>query len=393
MHLVSVDNIPPDSILGRSIYDERLELLLATGYKLDARITEMLKGRGYTYVYVMDGVADDLKIEEMIDVTLRKASGKTIEKAFEIIRSNPTLKSLEIKEIEQRLDVDPKLKNLIPLTKFRRMALDLIEEIIANNVHIFSSLPQRSDASQEIEHAIDTALLCLLMGQSLNMLIDDLRSLVTSALLHDVGKFVLQKPKQKKTGAPDTESQTMLREHPTYSMLIVKGSDSTSYREQTAVHQHHEQLDGNGYPLGLKSKDLQPEKRRAEEKRQIFWHSAILAVANQYDILVSGKLDGKTRTPEQALGILIKQAGITWNSYAVRALGQVVQLYPVGCRVRVRTTQSSEIAGHFGVVVRNNPKNPTKPEIVLTHNNLDVKINPIHVNFALDKRVKLEIVL
>ncbi len=394
MHLVSVGKLEIGDVLGRSLYNESRELLLAAGYKLTADMVKRLDQRGFNYVYIMDGVADDISPEEVISDTLRVSVKKSVEDAWGDIRSNPALRGLEPTNIEERLDNDPKLKNLLQMSAFRKQAADLLDEVIGNNVQVFSSLPIRSEDDHHVQHAIDVALISILMGQELAMHWDDLRSLATSALLHDVGKTVLLSKKDKVSRALLREREVMMREHPTYSMLIMRGSDPASFKEQLAVHEHHEQLDGKGYPMGLTGEDVPLLKRSGTGgSRKIFRLSMVLAVANRYDNLVSGAYDDINYTPEEALKRLVSESGVMWNSYAVKALGQVIQLYPVGTMVRLTRYKDMEHVGYFGVVVQANPEDQTKPIIVLTHNAMNQKINPRKINTAADRNCRLELVL
>lgn len=395
MHLVSVDHVQPGAILGRSLYNERMDLMLATGYKLTRDILNSLQNKGFTYIYVMDQVADDIIPEEVINTALRQAATKNVSDAYTSIRQNPAFKGIKPSELETRLDHDPKLKNLLNVRKFRDMAIDLIEEIIANNVKMFSELPIRSDDGYEMQHAIDVSLLSLLIGQQLGMPMSDLRSLVTAALLHDIGKSVIDGYLASMKDHTDADVEAIKKEHPVYSMLLVKGSDPDSYKEQFTVRQHHETLDGEGYPNGLTADDLPPTKKAAkEEGSQIFRFAQVLAVANRYDNLVSGVIDGVPLTPEKALEAMVLEAEVKYNSHAVRALVQVVQLFPIGSRIRVLQTDTPDIAGFYGVVIANNDEYPSKPVVVLTHNGMQNEITPpMKFDFKLDRRIRLELVL
>ncbi len=394
MHLVSVENVEAGAILGRSLYNERMDLMLATGYKLTGKILKLLKEKGFTYVYVMDQVADDIIPEEVINTTLRQAATKKISDAFEQIRQNPAFRSIRPSELKKRMEQDPKLKNLLNMSQFRTMAVNIIEEIFAKNIRMFSTLPLRSDDGYEVQHALDTAVLCLLIGQNFGMLTSELRTLITGALLHDVGKSITDKYLESLKDHTEADVQAIRKEHPTYSMLLVKGSDDASFKEQVTVQQHHEQLDGKGYPGGLTAEDVPPVKKQAgEEGRQIFRHAQILAVANRYDNLVSGAFDDIKRTPEKALETLVLEAGELWNSHAVRSLVAVVQLFPIGTRVRVMQTDTPDIAGYYGVVIANNDDYPSKPVVVLTHDSLQEQVQPMKFDFKLDHRIKLELVL
>ncbi len=390
MHLVSINNLQPGDILGRSVYNERSKLQLATGFEFTEPIIKKLKDFGFNYVYIKDGVIDDLEVDESINDTLRHEISKTVNVSFDEIKNNRILHDLDPVKLKRRLDEDRKLKSLVDLGVYRKHANDLLEDVIYSNIQLFSSLPiQTSDDAHERQHAVDVALLCIMMGQVLELPYDDTVSLATSGLLHDIGKSVLYSAKKTR---PLREQVMMLQEHPTYSMLILKGSDSTSFREQLAVQHHHEQLDGKGYPLGLREDNLHPSRTVTRKGRQIFRHATILAVANQYHNLICGLVDGRLHTPEQGVAKIIRDATVVWNSYAARALAKVVQLYPVGSRVKIIRSEISEYDGCHGVVVENNPDDPMKPKVVVTHDSNGEQTEPNSLDCAEDGLAKLELV-
>lgn len=88
MHVVRVDNLKPGDVLGRTLYNDRRDLVLAAGYRFDRTLIRMLRDRKYTYVYVWDGVADDLSSHDVISEALTIAAKKSVGDALG--RSAPT---------------------------------------------------------------------------------------------------------------------------------------------------------------------------------------------------------------------------------------------------------------------------------------------------------------
>ncbi len=393
MNLVSVQKLEEGEVVGRSVFSDNGELLLAAGFRLNEEMINKLKEREHSYIYLLDTISDTIVPEQVIEATIRRAAAISVEEAAKKIRANQALNNLDPLFIKQRISTDPKLKNIIQLSSFREMAADLIESVISNNIRLFASIPVLTNSEKEYQHAVDTTLLCILIGNQLDMPWEELRILATASLTHDLGKIILLTNNSLKKGISDSEMEAMMREHPTISMHLIKSSDPDSYREQQTVHQHHERLDGKGYPAGLKAEDIPPTKRSTKEGTSIFRHSVILAVANHFDNLVSGAIDDVLLTPEEALSMIVNEAGIAWNSHAVKALCKVVQLYPVGSLVRVLKTQFEEYAGYYGVVTQIHDAAPLKPVLVMTKNSLGQDIEPVKVDTRRDKKIKLELVV
>ena len=66
----------------------------------------------------------------------------------------------------------------------------------------------------------------------------------------------------------------------------------------------------------------------------------ILSVANVYDNLLTGEFDGDVCTPEQAITTLVNGEAGSWNTAVIHALSKVVQCYPVGSTVRIKSNYS-----------------------------------------------------
>lgn len=391
--MVSLENLEPGDMLGKSLYNEYSDLLLAAGYKLDSKLIELLKRYNFNYVFVMDSSTEDIVPEDVISEALRYIGQATVSQTYKEIQKNPVLQTLSHETVKSRLEKDPKFKHLIKMRKIRLLVGDLVEEILYNNVKIFAALPIKSDNAKEYQHALDTCLVSILLGQVFDYNLKELKVLGTSALLHDVGKIIYVKRSSRLPDDEEQMKQMIIDEHPTYSMLILQSSDPSSYAEQLTVHQHHERLDGKGFPKGLTSVDMPPISRISKQGSQIYRHALILAVANRYDNLISGMVEEKQHTPDEALASMAEGAGTAWNPYVVKALHQVIQRYPVGSTVRIKRISSGDYIGFSGVVSKVNLNEPTKPELVLTHNALGKEIEPKRVNLILEKQLSIELVL
>lgn len=100
-------------------------------------------------------------------------------------------------------------------------------------------------------HQRRAAMLCRVIAERLGMSEGDIEALETAALIHDIGKLSVPAEILTKAGALTKLEHALIREHPASSFQILKG---ISFDAPIAdiVLQHHERLDGSGYPAGLK---------------------------------------------------------------------------------------------------------------------------------------------
>jgi HD-GYP domain-containing protein (c-di-GMP phosphodiesterase class II) len=391
MQLARVDSLKPGQVLGRSLYNERREIELAVGSRLDKDMIDMLSLRRFTYVYIWDTVeADFVTPQDTIGDTIRVANSKSFEQAQQDLRSHEALQKLDPDSIISELKQSIVLHTLLPYTRFEQMAGNVLEEILREDVRLYSSLPVKNSATSDIDHALNVSVISILLGQSLGLSNEHLRQLSTSALLHDAGLWILKSTTQINS---EQLADDLIEEHPALSMMMIQKARPDNVVAWKIAHQHHECLDGSGYPEGLRGDDHKIDPSVDPRKYAIHPLSMIVAVANRYDAIVSGRSDGKTHTPEQSLAKLVKDSNLLWNTNVIKELIKIVQLYPMGAHITIKKCSNPQFIGSGGIVIANSPLEPKKPTVILTHDHRGGAIQPKRVVLAREELVELELML
>jgi HD-GYP domain-containing protein (c-di-GMP phosphodiesterase class II) len=190
------------------------------------------------------------------------------------------------------------------------------EEFVGPRVRALLARLAEKDTYTE-EHTRRVSLLAVQIGELLGLPPVRLRKLAVGGLLHDMGKLsvpdgILKKP-DKLTG----EEFAVIRRHPLWGEELLAELGGFASEVRRLVLDHHERLDGKGYPRGLEADAIDLETR-------------ILTVCDVYDALVSNRVYRSAWTHERALELLREETGTAFDGACVAALESVVA--PSGAR-------------------------------------------------------------
>ena len=183
------------------------------------------------------------------------------------------------------------------------------EEFLGSHVRaLMVSLAEKDEYTEE--HTRRVALRAVQVGEELGLSPTRLRELATGAIVHDIGKLAVPDAILKKPDLLTDEEFDAIKRHPERGNRTLKelGFRSSVRR---LVLDHHERLDGSGYPRGLSGPAITLDAR-------------ILAVCDVYDALISNRVYRKAFTHEQAIEILRGDAGAKLDRRCIAALERVL---------------------------------------------------------------------
>jgi HD-GYP domain-containing protein (c-di-GMP phosphodiesterase class II) len=160
-------------------------------------------------------------------------------------------------------------------------------------------------------HTRRVALRAVQIGELLGLSASRLRALAIGALVHDIGKLSVPDAILKKPGPLDDDEYSVVRRHPDWGNRLLTELGGFSEAVRRLVRDHHERLDGTGYPRALPAEQLDLDTR-------------ILTVCDVYDALVSKRVYRPAWTHEEAIALLHKETGTAFDSRCVAALEQVI---------------------------------------------------------------------
>ena len=148
------------------------------------------------------------------------------------------------------------------------------------------------------------------IAKKLNLNTDQVHNINTASFLHDIGKINIPEDILNKPSFLTEEEFSIVKKHPVDGVEIVKGSN---YEGITPIiEQHHERLNGSGYPYGLIGD-------------QILLESRIIAVSDSFDAMTEDRPYRKAFEPQFALNEIKKLVGTHYDKHVVEAFEEVLK--------------------------------------------------------------------
>lgn len=207
-------------------------------------------------------------------------------------------------------------------------------------------------------HAMNVAVISLLMGRVLGLDEEEMLDLGIGALMHDVGKIDLPERLRHVHERFGKEDLGAYRDHVAHGVMHGKRMGLTP-GALLVLAQHHELADGSGFPLRLKIDRVCVAAR-------------IVALVNRYDNMCNPPVLTQAHTPHEALSLLFAQAKSQFDAGMLNAFIRMMGVYPAGSVVQLTDDR-------FALVMSVNSTRPLKPN-VLVHDPKLPREEALHLN-------------
>lgn len=236
-----------------------------------------------------------------------------------------------------------------------RLADDIVRHLIGNPKATVQTKEYRLDSGYLFSHSVNVCMLAIMTGRVMGYTEQNLRTLAIGGLLHDIG--------YASPLAVDPK-----RDHPRIGFDLIRRHPELPLLAGHAVFQHHEQLNGGGFPLGIQGDDF----RQAAQ---------IVAIANDFDHFVNEI--GTSRLPHEGIEYVMSKVDTHYEIAVVRAFVQGITPYPIGTVVRLSN-------GMVGTVTELHKGHPSRPVIITSDFGLRIDLMHFQTDFIeeviLDKR-------
>ncbi|MRN54600.1 HD-GYP domain-containing protein [Paenibacillus monticola] len=139
----------------------------------------------------------------------------------------------------------------LPMIELRNEVIPFIQQVSERNdfYGILAALQSKDDYTYR--HNVAVGILSTLLGKWLKLKPEDLGMLTIAATLHDIGKMMIPAEILSKEGPLTDEEYQLMKKHTTYGYEMIRDTVGTNHLQALVALQHHERMDGSGYPFGL----------------------------------------------------------------------------------------------------------------------------------------------
>lgn len=354
MRYVATNTVKPGTILARAIYNDKGQILLSEGVSLKEGLLKRLLDIGIPFIYIKDANTEDICYKEVVPRELKTQAIKSIEGTFQQVQLDATISSaIVIEKASQSFTA--LIRDLHSQIKNNNDLISLLSDVYTYDNYIFT-------------HSFNVTLYSLAIGMELGLNQKELETLGLGAVFHDVGKMKIPTEVLFKPGKLSEEEFQQIKQHPQDGFDILRHVQTIPLIVAHCAFQHHERLNGSGYPRKIKGSD-------------IHYFAKIIAVADVFDAVTSDRVYRGAMLPHNGLEILFAGAGTLFDKEIVQAFRQAVAIYPVGLTVELSD-------GRKGVVSKQNKHMSDRPVIRILEENGEA-VTP----YELDLLEKLSVVI
>jgi len=347
MRKIDLSMVLPDMLLGKSIYHYN-QLLLTAGINNIGRFSDSLLKLGITSIYVEDDISKDIEISDAISDSTRLKCKDALQDAINRFRVQGSFDMCSISEATS----------------------SLIDEILLRPDVLVCLNDIATTDDSTLVHSINTTVFSLLIGQQLKLSPIELKALAEGTILHDIGKTLVDPKvlyKNDRLSEPEFE---IVKQHTIAGYELLKTNPLLTELSRIISLQHHERLDGSGYPYGLTADQIHP-------------FAKIVAIADMYDALTAERCYRKSLTNYQAYQILAQESTIKLDAHLLGQFLKNIAIYPNGTLVNLSD-------GTRGIIKSQNPGIPFSPNVMVlnTMNEKEVKLYDLDLSTTFNIVIK-----
>jgi HD-GYP domain-containing protein (c-di-GMP phosphodiesterase class II) len=268
---------------------------------------------------------------------------KSLEQEFAKASQQFDQHSQQLKNLYGELTIGAKLD----VSLLNQVSNDIVDSVLRNSnaMAILSRLKDKDGYNWR--HMINCTILMSVFAKYLGIKSEQIQQLALGAMLHDVGHTKLPQGLINKTENLNEFEFKSLKKHVVQSLGLVKGEAGISNLIMDMILNHHERIDGSGYPRGLSGTKISKPAR-------------MMAIVDVYDAMTSERPHQNGEEPIHALRYLLANKH-QFDAQLVQKFIKCLGVHPVGTIVRLTNDR-------LALVLEGNKQSPMKPKVKVFYN-------------------------
>jgi putative nucleotidyltransferase with HDIG domain len=217
---------------------------------------------------------------------------------------------------------------------------NLVSSIDRNPNALMCMTKIREKDTYLLEHSLNVAILLANFGSYVGLAEEQIQELALSGFLHDIGKIKIPDDILHKPGRLNDQEMTIMKDHVYFGTKVLVEMGIPESIVET-IGQHHERLDGYGYPEGLRGDEITQFGR-------------MIAIVDTYDAITADRCYKVGMSSKKALQILLHDAPEKYDEGLVTQFVQCIGIFPVGSLVKLSNEK-------IAMVLKQHPVHATKP--------------------------------
>lgn len=374
---VTVDKLKPGMVLSDAVHSPTGKKLLNGGIALTDEYIETIKQNSVERVMVLvydqysKALASDTGTANVTATVSRFVEEDGAKKLKIDSSSSKKSHAIAIERTKKFFD-DIKQGATVETDAIIGSVNTLVGDVLSNP-HAFSNLSiLKMKDEYTYVHSVDVAVLAVLMGTNMKMQKTDLFTLAAAGLLHDVGKMLVPEALLNKPGKYTDAETAQMHKHSFLGYKLLK-RENIDERVANCVLEHHEWVNGKGYPFGKTGIYLDD-------------FSKIIAVCDVFNALTTQRSYRSPMEPYKAVKVIAMEAGSHLDPELAKVFQRVIGMYPNGtivlasdgsrCRV-VEQNTTLPLRPVLEVIQDASGNKPAVPEVMDLASRKDIFIKEI----------------
>jgi len=290
-----------EEVLGETLYTSSGKMLVREGAKLTNSLIEKINNNKIFTVYITDEHCDN-SINRIIDQSSRLRGIEIIKNLFTLASEN---------------------KDILPTHNMLSVyADDILYETSTVKDQQIEYIDIKNLDNYLYSSSLNTAILSMLIAWEVGVPRDMVKQIFLGAIYHDIGLAMIPVEVINKNRELSTEEKMMILMHPVAGHNFLKTKTYISAYVKAITLQHHEHIDGSGYP-----------HRKKDSEIHLYAH--IIGIADIYDAMTSDKPYRMAVSPNEAIEYIVGTAGSHFPAEITTIFSKKINPYPRGSLVKL----------------------------------------------------------